>query len=74
MITVSGTYFTKEQLEAALKGNVYFYFLYSDYKYTNELVFTADNVFGGGYSGSDKLNYYGFEYKNEKKQYDKALA
>jgi hypothetical protein len=32
MTAVPGTYFTKEQLEAALKGSVYFYFLHSHSK------------------------------------------
>jgi hypothetical protein len=32
MTTVPGTYFTKEQLEAARKGNGYYYFLYSHFK------------------------------------------
>jgi TPR repeat protein len=35
MTTVPGTYFNKEQLEADLKGNDYFYFLHSHSKIMN---------------------------------------
>jgi TPR repeat protein len=76
MTTVPGTCFTKEQLEAALRGNAYFYFyfLQSHSKQTNKLVCVADNVSGERRIGGDKLNHFGYVYQHEKQQYDKALA
>jgi hypothetical protein len=55
MTTVPGTYFTKEQLEAAIKGNGDFYFVYSHSNQDNELVYKVDNVSGESRTGSDKL-------------------
>jgi hypothetical protein len=74
MTTVPGTYFTEKQLESALKGNGCFYFLHSHSKQANKLTFTVDNVSGGILTGSWKMNNIGYKYKNEKKQYDKALG
>jgi TPR repeat protein len=74
MATVPGTYFTKEQLEADLKGNCYFYFLQAHFKQANEVAFTADKVLDGGYSGSNRMKQIGYVYDVEKKRYDKALA
>jgi TPR repeat protein len=74
MTTVPGTYFTKEQLEAALRGNAYFYFLQSHSKQTNKLVCVADKVSVGDRTGSDRLSQTGYVYYNDKNQYDKALA
>jgi TPR repeat protein len=37
-------------------------------------VYKVDNVSGGDRVGSDRMKQIGFVYKNEKKQYDKALA
>jgi TPR repeat protein len=74
MTTVPGTYFTKEQLEAARKGNDYFYFLHSHSNQANELTFTVDNVSVEGRTGSDRMNSIGLIYGTEKEQYDKALA
>jgi tetratricopeptide (TPR) repeat protein len=74
MTTVPGTNFTKEQLEADIEGNDYFYLLHSHCKQAIELTYIVDNVSDGGYSGSHKLNRFGVVYHYEKQKYDKALA
>jgi TPR repeat protein len=74
MTTVPGTYFTKEQLEADLKGNIYFYFLYSHFKQANELAYIVDNVSGADRTDTNRMYQLGNIYYTEKKQYDKALA
>jgi TPR repeat protein len=74
MTTVPGTYFTKEQLEAVLKGNNYFLFLHPHSNQANELVYKVDKISAGGYSGSDIMKQIGLVYDTEKKQHDKALA
>jgi TPR repeat protein len=74
MTTVSGTYFTKEQLEADLKGNVNFYFLHSHFKQANELAYIVDNVSGVDRTDTNRMYQIGFIYSSEKQQYYKALA
>jgi TPR repeat protein len=74
MTTVPGTYFTKEQLEAAVRGNTNLCFLYSHSKHANEFTYTVDRVWDPGFSGSGRMNALGYAYRVEKKQYEKALA
>jgi hypothetical protein len=64
MTTVPGTYFTKEQLEADLKGNGYFYSFHSHSKQANELVHIVDKVSAGDHTGSERMKQIGYTLKS----------
>jgi hypothetical protein len=53
---------------------VIFIFLQFTSEQANNFTHTVDKVSCWGLTGCWRMNYIGYKYKNEKKQYDKALA